>query len=106
MLNKIFKLNLPILLTLSAATGVVLHDTQIDIATATAFSKLPTLEAVRNNNGSVKFGDYHLHTERQHFSNLKSNVARVTPRIFDDKKYISPKKMSLTTGGYDYFLPI
>lgn len=105
MLNKFNSLNLPILLALSTGLGVLVHDTQLDMATSTAVSRQATVDAVKDNNNSVKFSDYHLHTERQHLNTMRSFEARNTPRTNEDRKYALAKRISTSSGGLDYAWP-
>lgn len=105
MIDKLNILNLPILLALITGLGVLVHDTQLDMAAYTVMAKQASADAVRANNNSVKFSDYHIHTNRQHIKDVRSNEARNTPRTSEERKYAVSKRVSVSSGGLDYAWP-
>lgn len=105
MIDKLKLLNLPILLALSTGLGVAFHDTLLDKAASTAMARQASADAVRSNNNSVKFSDYHLHTDRQHLNEMRSSEARSAPRTSEERKYAIGKRVSVSSGGLDYAWP-
>jgi hypothetical protein len=99
------------IMSLSTATGVLLHDTRIDKATVTALA-LPA--AVVSLDGSSKLagisGDLHTHTERTSLSQAVHDLKGQTPRILprnEDKKHTLPKFVARGHHAFDnYNLPI
>lgn len=105
MIDKLNILNLPILLALSTGLGVLVHDTQLDMAASTVMARQASADAVRANNNSVKFSDYHLHTDRQQLKEMRSSEARNAPRTSEERKYAIGKRVSVSSGGLDYAWP-
>jgi hypothetical protein len=97
---------LPLLLTISTAFGVLVHDMHID-----KFAVVALPAAIISYGASevgLKLNDQHLHAERVSFSgSLRLNEAqpRVQPRTEDDKKYIAQKKLTYDAYGSDYRWP-
>lgn len=100
---------IPLILTLSTAFGVLVHDTQIDKATATAMTMPITIVAYGAADIALKLNDPHVHSERAPLSegvrDLKASQPRVQPRNGDDKKYVTQKKSSVTSFGSEYSWP-
>lgn len=94
---------LSIALSLSTATGVLLHDTKLDKAAAAI---TPVMSAsLESADRSVKLvGDAHTHVERGSLSqavrDIKAQNPRIQPRSTDDKKYLMQKN---TPRGYHSF---
>lgn len=90
-------------LTIFTATGLLLHDTRLDRATAVAIA-LPAATAGFAIDTLLKAGDLHTHVERvtiaKQFSALHSSLPRLQPRD-NDRSYVQHKKMYIggeTTG--------
>jgi hypothetical protein len=99
---------LPLLFTITAMFGVLIHDTQIDRATTVALA-LPTAFATFAAVDSMtKMGEQHVHVERVsmpgHLANLKLSVPRVQPRD-DDRRYIQSKKVAFGSMDSGYIWP-
>lgn len=99
---------IPLLFTITATFGVLIHDTQIDRATTTALalpSALATFAAV---DSLMKSTDQHTHVERVsmpgHLANLKMSVPRIQPRD-DDRRYIQSKKVAFGSMDSGYIWP-
>jgi hypothetical protein len=96
---------LPLIFTLTATFGVVVHDTQLDRA-ALALA-VPVSFATYAAVDTLKSGDSHIHVERIHGPNtlatLRSTVPRTQPR--DDDRWYNQKKLYFGTGGASYLWP-
>ena len=99
---KLFTTPLPLIIALATGFGVLIHDTQIDKATATAIALPALLATYGASDISFKLNDPHTHTERV---SVAGSHPRVQPRSGDDKKYISLKKFGTTSFGGDYSWP-
>jgi hypothetical protein len=100
---------LPVLLTLSTAFGVLVHDTQLDAAAKTALTVPVTIAAYAGAEYVTKMNDPHIHNERASFSNglseLKGEQPRTQTRGGDDKKYVVQKKSNVHSYGSEYIWP-
>lgn len=100
---------LPLLFTLSTAFGVLVHDTQLDRATATALSAPVAIINVAAADSSLKSSDLHVHSERASFSRsiseLDGSQPRTQTRNGDDKKYVVQKKLSSSSTDSEYSWP-
>jgi hypothetical protein len=103
---------LAIIVSLSTATGVFVHDTKIDKATLAALTS-PVVSAAYES--SVKQAniqpDLHTHAERnsltQAVHDLKTQHPRIQPRGNEDKKHLLPKSVFRGHHSFDgYNLPI
>lgn len=109
---SLFLTPLSICLSLSTATGVVVHDTRIDRATMVAISVPSAVASAQGNSKLVNYAtDSHTHTERhslsQSVNDIKGDNPRVQPRSGADKKYVSQKNMGLGHDPFDvYALPL
>lgn len=101
---------LAILVSLSTATGVFVHDTHIDKA-ATALVA-PAIIAYEANTKQLSLApDLHTHAERgalsQAVHELKAANPRIQPRISEDKKHLLQKRVARGHHAFDnYSLPI
>lgn len=104
---------LSVFLSLSTATGVIVHDTKVDKAAMAALAT-PS-PAVASGQADSKIanisGDAHTHTERHSLSqavrDLKADNPRVHPRANADKKYLSQKNLGLGHNPFDgYATPL
>jgi len=91
----------PILLTLCAMSGVLVHDSRLDRAAASA---LPAQTSAITSLEELKVNDLHTHAERVSFT---QNVAEpsIQPRNDNDKKYVVQKKLTANTFGSVYIWP-
>ncbi len=93
---------LSIALSLSTATGVLLHDTKLDKAAALAPAMASSFDSA--NRTTKLIGDPHTHAERGSLSqavrDLKAQNPRVQPRSTEDKKHLMQKN---TPRGYHSF---
>lgn len=98
-----------IMLSLSTATGVVIHDTKVDKAfVSTVYSSAASKTAAPTN--LVKMNDLHTHVERgsiaQFVHEMKSSAPRINPRD-DVKKHMTQKHVVRGHHPFDnYNLPI
>lgn len=102
---------LAILVSLSTATGVFVHDTKIDKATTvmTAPAVMAAYEASTKQAGLSP--DLHTHAERgsltQAVHDLKTQNPRIQPRNNEDKKHLLQKRVAKGHHAFDnYNLPI
>jgi len=100
-----------ILVSLSTASSVLLHDMRLDKAAAAALS-MPVVSATyESNNKLVSFGgDLHTHIEQSSLSqtvrDLKTSDPSTQPRT-DIKKYLMQKRIMRGHHAFDsYNLPI
>ncbi|OYW85195.1 hypothetical protein B7Z17_02750 [Candidatus Saccharibacteria bacterium 32-49-10] len=88
--------------SLFTATGVVLHDTQLDKATVTAFN---SSAVVTNDAGLATFqkGDPHTHTDRaslaESLRSLKSANPRMQPRRDDERSNLNGERYFKRASG-------
>lgn len=103
---------LSIFLSLSTATGVVVHDTRIDKATLTVLSGS---SAGINTDANIKLvnhaTDSHTHVERHTLSTslhqLRSDNPRVSPRSDEEKHHAASKHLGFGNNPYENsFLPL
>lgn len=103
---------LSVLLSLSTATGVLVHDTGVDKAVMTAAALPAVVAGYELSNKSIKLGGTdHTHTERgslaQAVRDVKSQNPRVQPRGSEDKKHLMQKFAPRGHHAFDnYNLPI
>ncbi|MBC7943265.1 hypothetical protein H7X68_02085 [Candidatus Saccharibacteria bacterium] len=100
---------LPIFFTLGTVFGVLVHDTQIDRATAASLVAPIVIVSYGATDVALNQNDPHIHSERVSVSesirNLKTDQPRVQTRGGDDKKYVVQKKSSFQSYGSDYSWP-
>ena len=100
---------LPLLLTLSTAFGVLVHDTQLDMAAKTALTVPIAIVAYGGADMTMKINDQHIQNERvsmsQRLGELKGDQPRTQTRGGDDKKYFVQKKSSVHSYGSEYIWP-
>ncbi len=101
---------LAILISLSTATGVLIHDTHIDQA-ASAMT-MPAMMANVDTTKSVHLsGTDHTHVERasaaQTLLHLNSHTPKIQPRSGEDKKHLLQKRVMRGHHAFDsYNLPV
>ncbi len=112
MSTTLFLNPLAILLTLSTATGVLVHDTHIDKATTTVLATPAAVTNYDSNTKSIQFNsDFHTHIERgataQTLHSFRTHQPRITPRVTEDKKHLLQKHVTRGHHAFDnYNLPI
>ena len=101
--------SLPLLLSLSAMFGILLHDTKIDSATALAMTVPVALASYGAADVAFKMSDPHTHSERSGFSQsireLRTQQPRLQTRFGDDERHVVAKKSSVTISGGEYSWP-
>lgn len=109
MFTQIFN-TIIVAMSLSTATGVLLHDTRIDKMAATALS-LPSLVTYADVDKVAFKADLHPHVERTSFSQVVHDVHNQSPstqpRETTDRKYLMQKYAPKGHHAFDnYSLPI
>lgn len=110
MASPLLKL-LVIILALSTASGVLVHDMRLDRA-ALASQSLPPPPATfdaPNKLGGLGL-DQHTHVERQTFSQAvrdwQGKTPRLQPRVLEDKKHLLQKRVAKGQHAFDsYHVP-
>ena len=101
---------LAILMSLSTATGVLVHDMHLDQAATTM--AMPAAMANTDTTKTANLGGTdHTHVERASVSqallHLNSHNPRIQPRVFEDKKHLLQKRVMRGHHAFDnYNLPI
>ena len=96
-------------LALLVTVGILVHDTKLDQATATALA-LPAMLVTFEAGGLTHLGTgEHTHVERVSFSQGVSipggGMPRIQPRE-DNRRYVMPRHISKGLQGFDgYYLP-
>lgn len=106
MFNTTITTPITLLLSLTALTGVALHDTKVD-RLATALVGAPLILAA-NADGTTKSiaSDPHTHAEHISLKNVKNVQPRIMPRSVQ-KKHMMQKNMPKGANSFDgYMLPI
>jgi uncharacterized membrane protein len=100
------------IMCISTATGVLVHDTRIDKAASTALA-LPSVmaEVDAGNKMAALAGDAHTHIERsslrQAVHDLKGQTPSVQPRGNQEKKHLLQKYVTRGHHAFDnYNLPL
>ena len=102
---------LAILISLSTASGVLVHDTHIDAA-VTALALPAVMASYDNTTKLAGFGgEAHTHIERSSFSQtvttLNSHTPGLQPRVTEDKKHLMQKHVGRGQHAFDsYNLPL
>ena len=96
---------LPLLLTISTAFGVLVHDTQL--AHVAQVAGVPAISAsyISTSEIAQKFADQHPHVERMNLGRSTSGEPSIQPRNDQDKKYIAQKKFNSNSTATDYYWP-
>jgi hypothetical protein len=96
----------PIILSVSTALGVLVHDMHVDRAT-TAVITIPVAVATAGAAAYIGSSD-HTHVERasipRHMAPLRSSLPKIQPPRDDDRRYVMTKKLYLTGGGDQSYL--
>jgi hypothetical protein len=109
---SLFVTPLSIFLSLTTATGVVVHDTRIDKATLSVLST-PSMET--NYQANTKLVNYatdsHTHVERHTLSTalheLRSDTPKVSPRSNEEKRYTAQKHLGFGNNPFENsYLPL
>lgn len=98
---------LPVLVSLTAALGVLVHDTQIDNVAVTALSMSAIVSDSATN--GLRSGSHHVHVDRGSFGestrSLRTHQPATQPRNETDKKYIAQKRLMGNSFGNEYSWP-
>jgi hypothetical protein len=110
MFTSIFN-SIAILLSLSTATGILVHDTKIDKATTVLASPLTMTSYDTSSKALDMHTDLHTHVERgsvaEALNDVRSENPRIQPRIFEDKKHLLSRHVSRGHHAFDsYSLPL
>lgn len=111
MLNSLFN-SLVILISLSTTTGVLVHDTRIDRAAATALALPSVMASIDTTDKLASLQDGgHVHTERNSVSQVINDFGtqnpRIQPRANEDRRHLMPKYVLKGHHAFDnYNLPI
>jgi hypothetical protein len=110
MFTSIFN-SIAILLSLSTATGILVHDTKIDKATIVLATPLTIATSDTSGRTIDIQTDLHTHVERtsvaDSLSAFQADNPRLQPRIFEDKKHLLSRHVSRGHHAFDsYNLPI
>lgn len=103
---------LSIFLSLSTATGVLVHDTRLDKATLTVLSGSAAGTNSEANTKLVNHAtDSHTHVERHTLSSalhqLRSDNPKVSPRTDEEKHHAAQKHLGFGNNPYENsFVPI
>lgn len=102
---------LAILVSLTTATGVFVHDSNIDKVTSHVLSMPSVVANVDGSPADTRLGNtLHNHVERVSFSQVIRDLGTSSPRIqprVEDKKYVSQKNAIRGDFLFDnYSLPI
>lgn len=95
------------LLSMCTATGVFMHDTQLDKATTTALKNAAVV--AYDTSALPQSGAHHTHSERsplaQALHDLRSSTPRMQPRD-DHRKHVLAKRVVRGVHAFDsYYLP-
>lgn len=100
---------LPLIFTITATFGVLVHDTQIDRATTVALTVPTAFASFVAIDSALKSGEQHVHVERvsmpQHLAALRSNLPRTISRDDDERRHINEKSIQYRSGGGSYLWP-
>jgi hypothetical protein len=91
------------LVTLATATGIFLHDTQVDRATAVALAApAVSILGYAAIDKDMKSSDPHTHVDRasapRHINGIRAMMPRIQPRD-DDHRRSQDKRLSLSGSG-------
>jgi len=96
---------IPLILTISTAFGVLVHDVQLTHVAEAASIPAISVGFVAASEIAHKFSDQHTHVERMNLGRSSSNQPSIQPRNDQDKKYISQKKFNSNSTATDYSWP-
>lgn len=100
---------LAVVLSISTASGVFVHDSNIDKATLTALNP-SIVRSADPAEGLKKLGNTpHTHDERGSLSqavrDIKGQKPRIHSRNTEDREYVTGKKSNINEPGSDYIWP-
>jgi hypothetical protein len=99
---------LPLLFTVAATFGVLVHDTQIDRATTVALALPAAFATFAAVDSAIKSSEHHVHVERvsmpSNLANLRVSIPRMQPRD-DDRRYVQSKKVAFGSMDSGYIWP-
>ncbi len=96
---------IPLILTISTAFGVLVHDAQLNHVVAAASVPAISVGYVAASDLVHKFADQHTHVERMNMGRTTSSEPSIQPRNNDEKKYVSQKKFNSSSLACDYCWP-
>lgn len=91
---------LPVALALTAGAGILLHDTNLDVAASTALERNLGSNAVAS---VFKSDNSHTHIEKP--MTKQGSEPRSQSRLSDDKKYIISKRLMGSNNDFDHIWP-
>lgn len=98
---------LPLLITLTTGTSVLLHGSHVDRVTALSVPVPFSTEDASDL--AMMLRDQHVHTERVVVAGAGQGInisePGIAPRTADDKKYIASKKLTTNSSGSEYIWP-
>lgn len=109
---SLFVTPLSIFLSLTTATGVVVHDTRVDKVTLSVLSTPSTGSSYQANTKLVNYAtDSHTHVERHTLSTalheLRADTPKVSPRSNEEKRYSTQKHMGFGNNPFENsYLPL
>lgn len=97
---------LPILVTLTAAFSVFVHDSQLDYATISAIAVVPAA-IMTTDIMNLGQSTQHIHAERGSFARTARSTqqAATPPRNEDEKKYVAQRRLLGDSFGSEYYWP-
>ncbi|SRR5574344_1617806 len=101
---------IPIVISIAAALGVFIHDTQLDNVVKTSAEALPAIVSdIQGGLSELESRSQHIHSETGTTVNMPFNMASqqpaAPPRNKDDKKYVTQKRLNDNNFGNDYIWP-
>jgi hypothetical protein len=91
-----------IILTVAAALGVFIHDTQIYNASKASTLSIAVTKSARMDDSKLLSNDNHTHSDKSMFYGLKYQQPSNQPRSRDDKKYMAVKRLVGTNFSSEY----
>jgi hypothetical protein len=99
---------LPLIFTIAATFGVLVHDTQVDRATTVALAMPAAFATFAAVDSVIKSSEQHVHVERvampHHLASLGNSLPRIQPRD-DDRRYVQSKKIAFGSMDSGYIWP-
>lgn len=95
---------LPLIFTLTAMFGVLVHDTRIDRATSVALALPAAVATYAAVDTMAKSSDQHVHVERVSGSTHLASIPRIQPRD-DERRYVQSKRISFGSMDSGYIWP-
>lgn len=97
---------LPVLISLTAAFSVLVHDSQIDFAAMTALAVPAAIITTDVAGLNLAEAGMHVHSERTSSSRtVRSTQAATPPRNENDKKYVAVRRLLGDSFGSEFYWP-